>query len=255
MKGKIKQGLEKIVNFVKDNSKKAIAIGVVVAMSYAPVNAAEIQIVNALSPTNPSVDNMSAYMQTFSDANEINDIYDGDFLESPKSNAMEVFSYEPGVKSRVNTKPLNTPYGEFNLGIKGEVTGNNVLRLRVNDAIGLEHRNVIAYDINDPNTIHDVPKNGDILEVSLSPLVNQPAGEYATWRIETPALVSGDCASALGPGKLDGKVDNYDIQTLGSNWLNETFEGDNYNNADVNYDGLVNFKDFAIGANNYTSGE
>ena len=271
MKGKIKQGLEKVVNFVKDNSKTLIAVGGITfggwMMDYtAPkVNAAEIQANNV------------SWNVSKNDYDEIRmtkmitgDNYHEKFLTSEDepyvndfSTCLTIFTkeFDDSNKMDINAKKGNTPGWDVYLGTNQFVTGpmSNDLELQVNSAQDLENRKVIAYNVEDPNTIYEVPKilvsQGGGIIIPLNPIQNQPAGEYAHWRVETPALVPGDCASAEGPGKLDGKVDLYDIQTLGSEWLNETVDNENFDNADVNYDGIVNFQDFAVMANSYSSGE
>jgi len=235
-----------------------------IATAIGSANATEIQIANCTpQPTNPKIDNMGAYFEARDDANEKYDVYDGSFLGSPYDYALEISSNEPGFKASVNAKPFNTPYAEFDLGFFSRSGGSypgsidNKLRLKVKDAGGLEYRKVIAYDISkdlsDPNNIHEVPKNGDILEVPLEYLVNPEPGVYATWHIATPSLVPGDVASAgaHSVGALDGKVDIYDLEVIADEWLYETFEGENYSWGDLNYDGINNFRDFGIMANSW----
>jgi len=216
---------------------------------------AEILICNSLTPTDPNIENMIAYFRTFPDANEGKDNHDADFIGSPCDNAMEISSNEPGFRARINAKKENTPYAEFDLALKAYLPGTrtNKLKFLMNDANGLENRRVITYDINDPNnTVHDVNKDpGVITQFIAYYLVNQPAGQYATWRIETPAVVPGDVAGPNGIGKLDGKVDYWDIKCIADDWLKQTFEGENYNWGDVDYDRVTNFKDFNIGADSY----
>ena len=253
MISKIKQGLEGMVNFVKDNSKKAIVTAGIVAMATAPVRASTIDIYNHSQDTNYS----SMTLSTQNGADETLDLIDTERISSPWLNGLEIYSDVEGVELRKDARPLNTPGIDAYLNVKGTLQGTtrNSIAFQVLDNEGLDHREVIAYDINTPNEIHEVPKNGDLLMVPLPNLVNQSAGEYATWRIETPPIVPGDCASDQGSGILDGKVDIYDIQELASSWLNHTVDGENFDNADVNYDGNVNLQDFAIMAKNYTPSE
>ncbi len=227
-------------------------------------NAAEIQVTNfTTQPTTPTITNMSAYLGIYSDANESQDSHDGDFLNSLDDYAMEVSSNEPGVKSRINAKPFNTPCSTFDLGFYSKYgssypkTINNKIKARVNDANGLEHRKVYVFNSNesaDPN-LYPVAKDGTIQTITLPNLINPSQGIYATWVIQTPANVEGDNSGPSGTGLLDGTVDFYDIRTLGDEWLQTTDAGQNYLNSDVDYSRITDFQDFAIMAKNWRQSE
>jgi len=197
------------------------------------------------------------YNKTFADANEGFDYHDGSFNPLPDENELEISSNEPGFKARINAKYFNTPVSDLDLSVRNSFIGtiDNSLKLMVTDASGLEYRDVIAYDVNDPYTVYDVNKTPWVItEIELPPLVDPPAGQYAWWVVSTPPIIPGDIASAEGVGKLDGIVDEYDIGVTSSNWLTQTFEGQNYSWADLNYDRIDNFLDFAIQASNWLDG-
>lgn len=117
-----------------------------------------------------------------------------------------------------------------------------------------DHRKIIAYDINEPNNIHEILKNGGITEIPLPNLVDQPAGVYANWVVKMPRIIEGDINE-------DGKCDFNDLEVMSSEWLvssnpNGIPAGSgNYLASDLNSDGETNFLDFAIFAKDYGKSE
>jgi hypothetical protein len=183
---------------------------------------------------------------------------DDSYTVDPRS-VLDAYTKEPNDANQISTnrKRFNTPGWFIYLGANQFVPGpmSNDIEIVIDNANGLEHRKVITYDVNNPNTVYDVPKNGTLFWEPLPPITNQPAGEYATWKIETPALVLGDIAGPNGIGELDGTVDAYDLKVIADEWLNETLVGENYNCSDVDYDRLTNFVDFSIIAGSWLKEE
>jgi hypothetical protein len=227
MKGK----LEKLVNFGKKVGKKTIAAAVVIPLIFsAPVRALNIYMWN-----NSTGISTNSFVNSYNDdANEGADPKDGHYAPVPNTPRLEITSNEPGFRAEWNNKPKNTPYSEMEFSVKGSITGpvSNSVTFYVEDPDGeLEHRALIAYNVSNPNDVYyPVKNNGAMTIFPLPSLQNRQDEVYATWHIATPPLVLGDIASpgAGSVGKLDGKVDIYDLKVIADSWLYETFEGENY---------------------------
>jgi len=144
-----------------------------------------------------------------------------------------------------------TPF-DIKLEANGFISyADNSLKFRVENSDGtLNHRRVIAYDITDPTNIYEIPKNGDIIEVPLPTLVNQPAGIYANWRVEMPRIVEGDINE-------DGKCDFLDYAILANEWMQVTTPtgtGD-YMSSDLNIDRITDYKDLEAIAESWLMSE
>jgi hypothetical protein len=268
--------LEKIINSVKETAKKAGKT----AIDFCKDNAKTLSMIGSLAVAGYFIDkNMdkvyadgdwevkitnytpdtsynftTLFTRGWSDANEAGDYHDGHYADGPDTKVLETSSNEPGFRAAINAKPLNTPESDIDLATKNYIIGPvvNKLRVKVTNSAGLDNRRVLVYDSNNPNVKYEIPKDTANHNIDLPALINKPAGKYATWRISTPAVVPGDVSSALGPGKLDGKFDYWDIQTISDSWLNTTYDRENYDDGDIDYDGTTNFVDFAIGAKNYS---
>ena len=175
------------------------------------------------------------------------------------TSVLDAYTKEPNDSNQISTnrKPPHTPGWFVYLGVNQFVLGpmSNDIEIIVDDANGLEHRKVITYDVNDSNTVYEVPKDGTLFWESLPPITNQPAGEYATWIVTTLPNVPGDIAGPNGVGKLDGKVDSYDLGALCDRWLDETSQDENYSWGDLDFSRMNNFRDFVVIANNYLKEE
>ncbi len=272
MKGKIKQTRDRIVDytkstwdFIKEHPKEIIMVVGLGAGGYLldkltpRANAAQIKVRNV--SWNEPQRKYDEFSQTIS---KTGDFYNEKFLTSEDNSHADDPTYildaytkeqnDPNLIG-VNSKKQNTPgwnvYFEADIFITGPMS--NDIEIIVVDANGLEHRKVIAYDVNNPSDFNEIPKDGTLFWKSLPPITSQPAGEYANWFVATPPIVPGDSA---GPnetgkfeiGKLDGQNDYFDIKTISSQWLQTTEEGENYLEGDLNFDRIVNFKDFAIPA-------
>ena len=247
--------LEKIINGIKKHGKKAVASVLIPTMLASPVKAADIEVWNWTTggPTSSAMTIVTGDSYT-----EAYNVGEDAELAGELPPALEIFSKPSGVEVAVDKRPENTPGVDMDLRVKGTITGpiDNSIWFKVTNDSGLEHRKIIAYDTLNPETVYDINDTvGEWTTINLPGIVGRTDEVYARWHIATPTLVPGDCSSALGPGKLDGKFDLYDVQTMTSTWLEETAEGENYLNGDVNFDGINNFEDFAIGADNYTSSE
>lgn len=246
----MKKLLENIVNSVKEVGKKII-IGTTISSLFAlPINAGKIKIANYTS--SGSVQFSSMYTKYLSDANEAEDYADNSTFPPYIEPWLKIHSNPYGEELETDARPLNTPEVKFYLSVVGNINRriDNSLKIKVEDTRGLEYREVIAYDVNNPSDFNEIPKDGSYHTVALPDLKNPPEGIYATWHIATPPIVPGDCGSAAGPGILDGQKDIYDVATVCSKWLEETFEGENYFDGDLNYDGINDFIDYTIAANN-----
>lgn len=206
-----------------------------------------------------SITKPAFYIQYHADGSEGFDIYDMWWSGIPPTPEPYLWTYSNpyGEELETDSRPENTPEVQFHLAVKGNISGtiDNLLKFLVTDANGLEHRIVQAYDVNEPNTIYPVAKDGSITEITLPDLVNPPEGVYATWRIATPPNLPGDIAGPNGVGELDGVVDIYDLKVIANEWLSETLVDENYNWSDVNYDRLTNFGDFSVIAGSWLKEE
>ncbi len=263
----IHKAVENAITFVKDNAKiVAMIVGLGAGAYFADkymdkANASNIQIENYGSISNGQffydVPHDFAHMQNRADANEMFDVYDTDYYYDFWNNGLEVYFEPYGTRLGVNALPKNSPGGVAKLSVRGYLSGyvRNTLNVRVTNSSGLEHRRVIAYDVNNPSVKHNIPKDGFTYPVFDLVKLNMSAGEYAAWVFETPANVEGDCASSSGVGILDGVFDYWDLAVLGGEWLEHTNEGDNYLWGDWDYNGDNNFYDFSIGAGNWMVSE
>lgn len=249
--------LEKIVNSIKKAGrairKNGFRIATAIALPFvfnSSIQAGEIKIMN--NTTDPSVDVSNMYVKYIPDANEGDDYADNSTFPPYIEPWLKVHSEPYGTELETDARPLNTPQVEFYLSVVGNIKGkiNNKVKFRVTDPNNLEYRDVIAYSTADPNTVHNIPKDGTLYTVTLDNLVNPSPEVYATWHIATPPIVPGDCGSAAGAGILDGVKNIYDTKVVCERWLTETFEGENYSLGDLNYDGVDDFQDFALAAEN-----
>jgi hypothetical protein len=183
---------------------------------------------------------------------------DTSWILGPENPNLQIWSQEPNDSNKmgVSKKPYNTPGWEVYLGVRGTIAGpiSNDIEVRVEDTSGLEHRKLIAYDSNDPNTVYELHKS-DWYIIPLPALQNKQDEVYAIWIFATPPNVPGDIAGPNGLGKLDGKVDFYDLGTLCDRWLDETSRDENYSWGDLDFSRMNDFRDFAVIANNWLKEE
>ena len=237
-----------------------VAVGAHIIDKMSPkVNAAEIKVRNTIFNGGTYDQFAQTKLGTGKNYNEI-------FLTSEDSSHIEPWEYDLDIFTRefndsnligLNRKLQNTPGCDIYLEAESAITSpfNNDLEIIVDNNEELDHRKVIAYDFNDPNTIYEIPKDGNLFWVSLSETTNLVPGEYAHWRVETPALVSGDITDSTGKlGKLDGINDIYDLVAHASMWLDTTSaisNGGNYSWGDLDYSRKNDFGDFAISSGSW----
>lgn len=202
-------------------------------------------------------DNCYAYTKHTNGATEGYGYGDSTYLNSPAQLQIYIHNVLLNYDFYKDARGLNsiTPY-DVKLEANGFISyADNSLKFKVFNSDGaLNHRFVIAYDtskdINDVNNIHIIPKNGDIIEVPLPALVNQPAGVYATWRVEMPRLIEGDVNE-------DGKCDFLDYAILANEWMQTTTPtgtGD-YMSSDLNLDRITDYSDLEAIAENWLMSE
>jgi hypothetical protein len=261
--------LEKILNsvksagktagsFLKDNAKYAVMIGVTTLYGLSGGEARG----GSVAVTNNSIAKAgsSCYTKHLQGATESYDngkdssYFDGDpnplhiYINNPNSNPNLLSKDAKGLTSI-------TPY-DIKLKANQFISyADNFLDIKVNDANGLEHRSVIAYDItkdiNDLNNIHEIPKNGNTVTIPLPDLVNQSAGVYANWIVEMPRKVEGDLNE-------DGICDFKDYAILANEWKqtsSSTTNGGNYLISDLNIDRITDESDLAILASSWLETE
>ncbi len=272
MKEKIKKGLKKLAKFskgtwnsVKNHPKEVIMVIGLGAGGYtlhesAPnayaADAVEIQV-NNVSWNGSDYDYISdpvLYLitgDTFFERYVLGE--DVDWILGLTNPNLTIHTQEPNDSNKMATskKPPHNPGWAVYLGVKGSIAGpkSNEIEAIVNDANGLAHRKVIAYDKANSNTIHNIDKTlGVWTFITLPDIVNKQDETYAIWMVATPPNLPGDSAGPNGVGKLDGQNDYFDIDVIHSQWLQTTEEGENYLEGDLNFDRIVNFKDLAIPA-------
>jgi hypothetical protein len=251
----VKGSGKSVSNFIKNNAKYAVMIEAIAIAGYGlsggEARGATFQIANYSQDASYS----TGFVKTLPDANEGRDIYDSNSVTRPWPNGLEVYFTPFEEKLDTTAIPENSPGAEAKLGVKGYISNaRNSLKIKVTNTTGLDYRKVIAYDINNPSDKINVDKTlNAITTIPLPNVIDKGEGVYAIWTIEAPAIVEGDIASESGTGILDGKVDIYDIVPVCNEWLNETLDGENYKWSDINYDGITDFKDFAIISNSYSN--
>lgn len=258
----MKEKLENILNLVKAigrNAKEhwketlaAIALPFVLSLN---TNAANIEAHN-YSSDNPNISSRFIF-KTSEGYQEWHGPEDALFLDCMPPR-LEIFSDPNGRRYSLDGRPPQTPGVEMHLKVRGIIIGplQNSLWIKVTDDSDLEHRKVIVYDVSNPGEIYNVDTTPEEwTEVRLPDVVDKQDEVYATWHIATPALVPGDIASDEGVGKLDGKVDFYDLEALCDRWLDETLEGENYSWGDFDYNRINNFIDFEVIGGSWMEGD
>ena len=206
-------------------------------------NAGNMEIYNYSDDLN----NGSAVLKNIAEANEN---FDASFDFNYNSGSPnQLHAYTVNNNSDPNTLDMDSRNLEsttsFDVALKAKehiVSANNRLAIYMLDNSGYEHREIVAYNLNDPYTLYPVNKtNGAFTWIDLPDLVNQDPGVYANWAVEPRRKLAGDYNE-------DGKVDLEDLTTLASEWLattSPTINGGNYNVTDANFDRVTNFVDYA----------
>lgn len=163
---------------------------------------------------------------------------------SPNSNTLEAYSIStdaPFDKLDIDSKPFHTPGIDVNLAVVGDpVTSNNQLIIKTLANTGLEHMDVVAYNVADPNIVYQVDTTvGVTTTINLPGLVNQPEGVYGIWRVAPVRKLAGDVDG-------NGDVDLHDADIFFSEYMTTTLpgiDGGNYNVTDTNFDRITNGDD------------
>jgi len=203
-------------------------------------NAGVIYIKNNTSYS--GIGKTALYAKNIPGATEGNDNnYDVPFLESLYQNALEIYTMVDGHKLSTDARPIDTLGWDFNLGVKGNVTCDNYLKIWVDDTTDLDGRQLMVYDYDNLGISYTIPLNADGYIIPLDDLVGV-AGEYGNWRLN---LVPEQ--ATLGDANLDGVRDTTDLTILATNFGN----GSTWQEGDFNSDGLIDTTDLAILATNF----
>ena len=145
-----------------------------------------------------------------------------------------------------DSRPINT-FGVY-VHLPVFVGSLNTLEFVVQNSSYLDHKRIVAYDVNDPNTVYEIDKTPcQPTQITLTDIANP----YVIWKVEFLPVLPGDIEGPQGIGAIDGVVDSYDIQCLGQEWLQETLPEQDWLWSDLNYDRITNFDDFSIQAANW----
>ncbi len=177
------------------------------------------------------------YLKNVPGASEERDGADASFLESPYTNALEIYTMVEGVKRSSDAHPVDTLGWDFSLGVKGHVSYAGTLMLFViEDSTDLSDKTMWAYDVSAPQTQYEVPSGGDypvltaeefmslyndgdptyatnwvlfsaggyklVTMIDLPNLVDQGAGPYAQWRLDVVPVPEPATMSLLALGGL-----------------------------------------------------
>lgn len=253
----MKKSLEKIVNGIKQFRKKAIAVGVTLAMLYSPAYAAEgvLYIKNMVDGKALKNDAIAKRLDDprASDGKDVLDTSLVPPIGEGSGAYFWLFPYPPFDAYEIEATPdesdktflcllyyngeiINEPNNwlELSMPYEGYTFGNNPLT------------------ITDSNLVYDVK---DLIDRDPNGIARIPYGkiENGTYSWDAPY---GLCTinTTLFPGDFDWDyyVDEYDLGYLADNWLMKGPDmGADICGPDGKPDGIVNFIDFAKFSSNY----
>ena len=156
-----------------------IVLGTALALAPKVADAGLIDVFNY----SPNINNCDMFVQNVNGASELSDGFDSDFFTSPIKPALEIYAKPFGTRLSTNALPKDTLGSDMILGVNAPVANaGNSLVFQVTDNTDLT--DVVAYDTANPGTKYPIATDGSMTWVGLPDLVNQPAGEYATWRLQ-----------------------------------------------------------------------